>query len=327
MSPRSANNKTILFRCDGTKEIGLGHVSRCLALAEAFQEFGFNAVFFGRFEAGATCLLDQSQCRVIESGMVAGAEGDLCVTIRMAKDHEASGVVVDSYRVDDGYIEQLNTQVGPTLVIDDFGRLKRYECSALLNFTVGATKLGYPCGINLCLLGPKFFLARRRLRHLRSEDKACRHSAKDILVAMGGVDSQNLSEKVVNYLLTIDQTLSVHVAVSKSYAHVDRLASLLSRFVGKSSVRTQVPDLAEEFAWADLCICGGGLTKYEAAYMGVPAGVFSHNPDQATETAIFAGMGLALDLGLAGTQPEEVIKTLGGEVPNPSNAGVYHFIC
>ena len=64
----------------------------------------------------------------------------------------------------------------------------------------------------------------------------------------------------------------VHVIVGRDYAHHKEL-SLLVRHFSEGLIATQVIDLADEFAWADLCICGGGLTKYESAYMGVPAAV------------------------------------------------------
>jgi spore coat polysaccharide biosynthesis predicted glycosyltransferase SpsG len=49
-------------------------------------------------------------------------------------------------------------------------------------------------------------------------------------------------------------------------------------------------------SWADACICGGGLTKYEAAYLGVPAAVLAQNADQGSETKEFVDLGLGWDL-------------------------------
>ena len=40
----------IMFRCDSSKTIGTGHVTRCFALAEAFERLGWDVVFCGEFE-------------------------------------------------------------------------------------------------------------------------------------------------------------------------------------------------------------------------------------------------------------------------------------
>ena len=35
----------ILIRCDSSSRIGLGHVTRCIALAQAFKDAGIESVF------------------------------------------------------------------------------------------------------------------------------------------------------------------------------------------------------------------------------------------------------------------------------------------
>jgi UDP-2,4-diacetamido-2,4,6-trideoxy-beta-L-altropyranose hydrolase len=40
----------IIFRCDSSKTTGTGHVTRCFALAEVFERFGWEVIFCGEFE-------------------------------------------------------------------------------------------------------------------------------------------------------------------------------------------------------------------------------------------------------------------------------------
>ena len=51
------------------------------------------------------------------------------------------------------------------------------------------------------------------------------------------------------------------------------------------------------FRDADLCICGGGLIKYECAYLGIPPAVISQTPQQHKETLAFTAEGLGFNLG------------------------------
>lgn len=305
---KNGMKKSILFRCDGTIKVGLGHVSRCLALAEALAEDGFICNFLGQFEDGADELLAAANMAVLESAWEIGSEEDLAYARELIHSRHVSGLVLDSYEVNDTYLTALNLET-PVLLIDDFIRLKHYNCSAILNFTVAAPGLKYPDENELCLLGPHFFLARRWLRQIRQNPKVVHEGVRNVLVTMGGVDFHDLSCKILWVLLKIDQNMCVHVIVGRSFRNIEELSSLVCGFVNNSYVAVQLPDLANEFNWADVCICGGGLTKYEAAYAGIPTAVLSQNRDQAYETNQFAGRGLCVDLGLGDEATDTALET------------------
>jgi UDP-2,4-diacetamido-2,4,6-trideoxy-beta-L-altropyranose hydrolase len=308
MGSEEPNEKLIVFRCDGTPETGLGHVSRCLALAEALRECGFVCRFFGRFGAGAVDMLNGADMDFDFSAGETCGKKDLESTLQTIRKENTKGVVIDSYLVNESYVETIDRQGASVLVIDDFNRLERYECAALLNFTAAASDLQYPAGKHLYLLGPEYLLVRQRMRLQRRMSKRRIGDVRRVLVAMGGVDTLNSTYQVANVFLRMGGDLSVHVIVGRDYAHHKEL-SLLVRHFSEGLIATQLIDLADEFAWADLCICGGGLTKYESAYMGVPAAVLSQNVQQAEETIQFSAKGLAVDLGMTGESSDAILST------------------
>ena len=304
MKEEAGSKRLILFRCDGVANTGLGHVSRSLAIAEGFADLGFDCHFIGRFEAGAVEMLTTAG-RSFSGGIEqTNSPEDIQSTVAKARELSASGVFVDSYAVDDDYIAALHRQAAPVLLIDDYGRLERYECAALMCFLVGAADQGYPVDRIPCFLGPGYFPARKELRQLRREGKEFREKAGRALIAIGGVDLQDLTGRAARILLEIAPELSVHAVVGRHYERVGELSEMVGRFGGGGEVFVQLPTLAGEFAWADVVVSGGGMIKYESAYLGIPAGIIAQNEDQKHETAQFAGLGLVFDLGLGSEQDD-----------------------
>ena len=293
--------RRILFRCDGTAQTGLGHVSRCLALAEALEELDCTCWFAGHFGPAATALLAAGPHQQIALTQRSGSREDCAETAGLAGRLAVHGLVLDSYAAGLDFVETLARETPPLLVLDDFGALASVRCAALLNFTVGATGLGYPETGRLNLLGPEYFLARRRLRALRGRRSPRRGQPVNVCVAIGGFDRYDAAAQVLAALAPWARRSAVRVVVSRDTAPAPALETLTARFLPTSGVCRQPADLADELAWADVCICGGGLVKYEAAYVGVPPAVLSQTEAQAGETVAFAARGLALDLGLAAT--------------------------
>ena len=242
MDPHRPDLGPVVFRCDGTAEIGLGHVSRAVALAEALEEMGVHGEFLGRFEAGAADVIESGQLTHRPSASTAGARGDLSDTIRRITETRAAAVVIDSYGVDAAYLSALDHDAAPTLVIDDFGALARYDCAALLNFTVGASHVDYPPGRPVRLLGLDFFLARKALRRQRTRARHRTGDVRHVLVAVGGVDGRDLSALAVTALLDVSRELTVHVAVGRSYSRVTELEALVRGFAAGSRVMVKFGD-------------------------------------------------------------------------------------
>ncbi|MBX7255656.1 MAG: UDP-2,4-diacetamido-2,4,6-trideoxy-beta-L-altropyranose hydrolase [Candidatus Hydrogenedentes bacterium] len=297
----------VIFLCDATPEIGLGHVSRCVALAEAFQEQGKRSLFHGKLEAGAADLIQQAgfAYEAIDSTL---GECDRPALVRALVAHQPCALVVDSYAVDSHDVSILGTAGVPVVVIDDFARLDRYDCTAVLNFGVAATQLPYRGSAKRWLLGLEYLLVRRALRTARQKRVPAKGALRHVLVCIGGSDRQNLTLRVARMLRASNYEGALHVVVGASYEDLDGLRRVLRE---GDRVDVQLPSLAAAMCDADLCICGGGLTKYEAAYLGLPCAVVSQNEDQATETVQFAADGLAFDLGLGeSVSDEELVERL-----------------
>ena len=285
-----------LFRCDATAQVGFGHLSRCLALAEALRLESVAALFAGQFD-------DAAIAKIGEAGFDYAALSDP-VNTREARDETGSltldgafdFVVLDSYQADETYLAGL-AAMGPGLVvIDDFRALAEYPCDAVLNFTWEAPELGYPGGPAL-LLGPHYLLVRRTLVERRAASAARKRpeAPRNLLVLIGGADPKGLALRLVRILAEAHTDLCLRVIAEDT----DAMKALISRFADDSAALPRQPDISDHLAWADAAVTGGGLIKYESAYMGVPVAAIAQNQGQDGETQVFARAGLVHDLGLA----------------------------
>lgn len=283
-----------LFRCDATADIGFGHLSRCIALAEALDVFGAESAFAGAYDDAAAeqIALAGFECLPMQTPVNSGADDALPV---------ADFIVLDSYRADADYLAALKA-LGPGLVvIDDFCQLPVYPCDAILNFTWEAPQLGYPEG-PAHLLGPNYLLARRKLVEARSQSVERDRSGpvNNLLVAVGGSDPKAITARLVQAL-----GRRPDICLRTISANPEELIPQLSAFATDSIALPRQPDLAAHLLWADAAITGGGLIKYESAYMAVPAAAIAQNEGQDGETQVFAAAGLVFDLGLADSVGDE----------------------
>ncbi|BDI60601.1 PseG/SpsG family protein [Qipengyuania nanhaisediminis] len=281
-----------LFRCDATADTGFGHLSRCIALAEAFALSDVESVFVGMFDPAARDQLGEAgfECAGLSAPLGSKAARD------ELGGRDADCIVLDSYRADADYLAQLDALGSALVVIDDFRALHAYPCDAILNFTWEAPSLGYPEGPAL-LLGPNYLLTRRKLveTRVRSMTRARKGRVRKLLVAVGGSDPKGITAR----LLRVLGTIAGDVQVRTISAEPEKLAPGLAAFADGSEALPRQPDLSEQLLWADAAITGGGLIKYEAAFMGLPAAAIAQNEGQDGETQDFAAAGLVYDLGLA----------------------------
>lgn len=287
----------LLFRCDGGVSTGLGHVSRCLALAEAMIERGFEVLFVGEHSAHVRGMIHGAGCPRRDAGGTLGSHADLTEMRRLATEHAPIASIVDSYAASVSYIAALG-QFAPVAVLDDFARLSEYPCAAVLNVTATGVGLLYPPG-PAKLLGPTYLLARsavRRLGRLQVPDRG----TSRVVVALGGVDRHGLTSQVLRALAVLEPALDVRVIVRADDEHIGAIREQSQSFAF-AEVQTNLDSLAAAYAWADTCIAGGGLMKYECGLLGLPVGVLAQTEGEADDVRRCVEIGFVADLGA----PEE----------------------
>ena len=287
MKRRNPPHRSLVIRTDAGPKIGTGHVMRCLALAQIWQEHGGRVTFISH------CENEKLSQRILEGGfdLVCVTKrhpdpGDLQQTLEMLamikgkRSRTTPWFVLDGLHFDTTYQKAYKDHGNKVLVIDDMAILPYYHADIVLNQNIHAEDLIYPCAPETVLLmGPKYLLLRREFFQYRNCRRSFPEKARKILVTLGGADPDNITVRIIKALNRLgDPDYKVKLVVGPANPHIEGIREELSRSSFVSELLSNVKNVAELMVWADMAICSGGTTVWEFAFLGVPCIVGATTP-------------------------------------------------
>ncbi len=278
-------NLPLILRADASSEIGVGHVMRCLALAQAWQDAGGEACFaWSELPERLIARLERERCAPRRLHVVVGSSEDADQTARYTRACGASWVVVDGYRFSTAYFEQLREHGLKVLAIDDMAHLDHYPVALLLNQNLSARAELYADRLAATtprLFGPRFSLLRREFRTVSAPPRASTALPRRVLVTFGGGDAENFTARILENLSASGRTeLDVVALVGAANPHVETLRAIAAAAPFACAVRVAVEDVAAVMAWADVAISAAGSTVWELASLRRPALIGAHETNQ-----------------------------------------------
>ena len=268
----------VAIRVDGSPFIGMGHVMRSLALAQALQRIDHEVIFLSRFEPGLSRIRQQGfEVREVVGGLPDGANkdyepaADTEAVCRILAREKFDCLVTDSYRVDPVYFQQIRPFVTASFYIDDLNRFP-VEVDGVINGNINAGSLGYenwPVATNLWL-GCHYNLLRQEFTD--APERVTAESVRNLLIIAGGGDAGKLLVFLTNSLLDLaiaEQIVLQLVAPIHSLAD-NELTALSGQYPGQVKLHRGVTEMVQLMQQCDLAISAGGSTLYELCATGVP---------------------------------------------------------
>ena len=266
----------LLIRADACMVSGTGHVMRMIALAQAYLRRGGSVMMLSIncpdsiVERMRTCGMSHDFIKASR----AGALDDAHLTIEFAQKIGAEWLVVDGYHFDYNYQKHVKGVGLSLLCVDDHNYSGRWCCDAVLNQNLDSEKMIHyvndqegahvMAGANFCLLREEF------LKKVPS--KPCWNQIDNVLVTLGGADSNNVTKKVLSILNQyLKRFLNIRVLCGASNVHYDDLCSFKTHH--NVIVMRGTTDMVQQYEWADGVISAGGSTCWEWLYYGLPAAI------------------------------------------------------
>jgi UDP-2,4-diacetamido-2,4,6-trideoxy-beta-L-altropyranose hydrolase len=291
----------LLIRADASLAIGTGHVMRCLALAQAWQDAG------GTASLAAAELPNALSPRLTAEGVspsrvhaAPGGPEDAAETVAQARRLRADWVVIDGDRFGSDFLETVRAAGLRVLLIDDFASREAFPADLIVNPNLDDSlddheepyrKQGASARL---LTGPSYVLLRREFRQgNENERREIRQTGSRILVTLGGSDPENLTPKIAGALAR-SSDLEVTVIAGAGYDKVNELRKL-----NASNLRVvcNPPNMAQFMQDSDQAIIAAGGTLWELLSMGCAVLSYSRTIVQARVVHVLSNRGVVVDLG------------------------------
>jgi UDP-2,4-diacetamido-2,4,6-trideoxy-beta-L-altropyranose hydrolase len=304
------DRQTLLVRADANQAMGTGHVMRCLALAQAWQDTGGQAIFaMAESSPSLRKRLRGESITITQVCAPSGTDKDARATIALASQHAAGWVAVDGYQFGAEYQRALKDNGFKVLFLDDHGHADHYYADLVLNQNISAEEKLYENrdpGTH-CLLGTKYCLLRREFtswRHWKREIGPVGHR---VLITMGGSDPEEFTRRAIAALDAIeDERLEAIVVVGGSNVRSSQLKTCCAAS-NKITLRRDVTNMAELMTWADVAISAAGTTSWELCLLGLPSILIDLAENQTRLAQELDRRGCAIHLGNAECVSSDVL--------------------
>ena len=270
----------IEFRPDVGSGTGLGHLRRCLSLAEALRNLAVDSVF-----------------AIQEGREIAAAAG-----FRTGAADQARAIVIDSYSTTPSDYASAGSDRVKVIAIDDEGQ-RPLNVDLVINPGPGAEHLEYPGAKNRAV-GIEFALLRKEFAE--EPERVHPPVARRLLVTMGGGDQHQLVTRLIAAARSSFDWIDVmvgpfveHVAEIQEVARDDRRVVLHSN----------PADVRRLMLGADMAVTAGGQTLFELAATSTPAVAIEIAPNQRRNLEGFFQRGAIVVAG-AGEDPDIIGKSL-----------------
>lgn len=292
----------IAIRCDGNKEIGMGHIYRCMNLSKDLEPKGVKTVFFIRpFEDSIKKLARNGfNFKVIANEK----EFSECFV-----ENRFEMAVFDTRNTSKENIQKIKEKGIKIISFDDIGSGSVYA-DLLIDANREQREVSRRERINrpVKCFGPKYMLLKKEFHSFWKKEKTISEAVKSLMISMGGSDPLNISRRMLK-ALEYQNRFNVKLVLGPAY-HDRQTIDDASEIKHIELIR-DINNIEELMYESDLIFCSGGITLYEAMAVGVPAIVISQNCHQFSIAENFRKLGAVRHLGLGNRLPEEsIIKAI-----------------
>jgi len=289
------SGKNLLIRVDADGKIGYGHFMRSLALAQAWTKQGGEVSFLSsKMPEELKDILKIERMTLYNFTGESGSQLDAELTVNLAQKLKIDWVIADGYSFGGGYQKYCKNKKLNLLISDDYGHSDHYYADIVLNRGLHGQERMYRTRepYTKLLLGHQFVSLRDEFMVWRDWQRKISPRGTNILVSFGGADNSRLLTKVVGAIKELAETFKTKIILGQASKLKEVKCINIDYLINTKN-------MAALMGWADIGICGGGVTLAEMAFMGLPSISIKTAPNQYSVQKYASEYGATVFLGTA----------------------------
>jgi UDP-2,4-diacetamido-2,4,6-trideoxy-beta-L-altropyranose hydrolase len=252
----------VVFRADGNEQIGLGHFTRCLAIADMIKD-QFDCSF-------ALSVPSNHQILSLENAGVG------LIKLPAGNEHYAAFlealtgneiVVLDNYFFDTNYQQAIKDKGSRLVCINDIPE-RHYKADVVINHGGDIYKDDYSVeAYTLLFLGPQYSLLRKEFFELHQQKN---NHGNNLFISLGGADPQNVTLDVLKGISQYANYSNVFCVIGGANVHRDAL----NAFINTSSLNIKLlenlsaADMVDYMSRSAVAITAASTIAYEYLTIG-----------------------------------------------------------
>ncbi len=309
------NGLKVLIRADANKTVSMGHVMRCLSIADALKSMGASVLF--------VCAKSDAKELINKRGFdVSVLDTDFDKTIdelgkfsALIKQENPDLIICDGYYFSSLYFEEIG-KYAKTVYLDDYSK-DAYPVDVLINYNIYGDLTDYEgiykkAGVKLpkLILGTGYAPLRKEFIDAKPIEIK-KDAPYDVLVSTGGSDSLHIAKTVADrFVESPKEGIKLNILVGPFSSDYDYLINLEKSHPDTVKIWSNITDMPGFLANFDYAISAAGSTTYELCRMGIPSVIFSMADNQDLINETFDSKKIIKSAGNAQKHFDETISNL-----------------
>lgn len=305
----------IIFRCNASRKEGLGHFFRCKTLALEFLKRKHNIFFLiPKVDKELKTVLEKNiEKAKIEFVEIKSKEQDVQTIANCYQEKKSDLLILDHYNLDNDYQKNLQKNNIVWLQFDYQANLNFY-CDYLLNYRPLVDESFYAGKVKnkdcKLLLGSQYAIIKYRLRKIKKPIKQYT-KVQNIMINFGGGDDRGAIMKICQFLEKIKCDSWINIVTTELNPNLKTIQEYIQKSNLNIKLYIRPKNFEVLFVKSDIAILAGGVTSYEAAYLGIPTILVQIASNQKLNAQIWEKIGCVKTLDIKNLYFEQFRKVFG----------------